>query len=127
MTSVHVTKYAHRSRTSRPGARRKNFFGGSSLKSSRSMYNTRENGTFLVPAVWSSGLLITSSSSTCPSDLTEELLWRVFLEVVALDVQHPGERHLPRAGRLVLGVVDHVELLDVSLRSDGRTSVAGLP
>ena len=36
-TYVQVMKYAERSRTSRPGARRKNFFGGSSMKSSRSM------------------------------------------------------------------------------------------
>ena len=43
-------KYAQRSRTSLPGDRRKNFFGGSSMKSSRSMYSTRENGTLRVPA-----------------------------------------------------------------------------
>jgi glutaminyl-tRNA synthetase len=34
---------------SRPGARRKNFFGGSSMKSSRSMYSSRENGTVREP------------------------------------------------------------------------------
>jgi len=34
---LQVMKYADRNRTSRPGARRKNFFGGSSMKSSRSM------------------------------------------------------------------------------------------
>jgi hypothetical protein len=36
-TSVQVTKYALRSRTSRPGESRKNFFAGVSMKSSRSM------------------------------------------------------------------------------------------
>ena len=62
-TPVHLMKYAHRRRTSRPGARRKNFFGGSSRKSSRSRYSTPENGTFRVPAAASSGLLTTLTSS----------------------------------------------------------------
>ncbi len=66
-TSVHVTKYAERSRTSRPGARRKNFRTGSSMKSSRSIQSSREKGTLRVPADGSSGLLGTSISSTCPS------------------------------------------------------------
>ena len=42
-------KYADRSRTSRPGARRKNFGGGSSRKSSRSIHSSRPNGTCRVP------------------------------------------------------------------------------
>jgi len=41
--------------------------GGSSRKSSSSMYSSRENGTLRVPMAGSSGLLIASSSSTCPS------------------------------------------------------------
>src|SRR5439155_5781001 len=39
-TTVHVMKYAHLRRTSLPGDSRKNFFGGSSRKSSRSTYST---------------------------------------------------------------------------------------
>ena len=66
-TSLQVTKYAERSRTSRPGARRKNFFGGSSMKSSRSIQSSRVKGTLRLPADGSSGLLGTSISSTCPS------------------------------------------------------------
>ena len=49
-TSRQVTKYADRSRTSRPGASRKNFGGGSSWKSSRSIHSSRPNATFRVPA-----------------------------------------------------------------------------
>ena len=66
-TSVQVTKYADRSRTSRPGARRKNFGGGSSMKSSRSIHSSRVNATWRVPADGSSGLLTTSIFSTRPS------------------------------------------------------------
>ncbi len=44
-TAVQVTRYPYRSRTSRPGASRKNFFGGSSMKSSRSIQSSREKGT----------------------------------------------------------------------------------
>ncbi len=66
-TSVQVMKYAPRRRTSFPGARRKNFFGGSSMKSSRSMKSSFENGTWRTPAPASSGLFCTSTSSTTPS------------------------------------------------------------
>jgi len=52
---------------SRPGARRKNFAGGSSIKSSRSIQSSRLNGTLRVPADGSSGLLTTSISSTWSS------------------------------------------------------------
>ena len=38
-------------------------FGGSSMKSSRSIYSSREKGTWRVPADGSSGLLMASSSS----------------------------------------------------------------
>ena len=62
-----LNRHAQRRRTSFPGDRRKNFLGGSSLKSSCSIYRTRENGTLRVPADASSGLLITSTSSICPS------------------------------------------------------------
>ena len=61
-------KYAHRRRTSLPGDSRKNFFGGSSRKSS------------------------------------------------LLDVQLARERHLPRAGGRVLGIVDDVDLFDLTFR-----------
>ena len=67
MTSSQVMKYALRRRTSRPGESRKNFGGGTSAKSSRSIHSSRENGTLRVPAEGSSGLLPTSISSTCPS------------------------------------------------------------
>ena len=46
-----------------PGASRKNFFGGCSIKSSFSMYKTFEKGSFLYPASLSSGLFSISSSS----------------------------------------------------------------
>ena len=45
----------------------------------------------------------------------EELLRRVLHEVLALDPELAREGHLARAGRGVLGVVDGVELLDLSL------------
>ena len=52
---------------SRPGARRKNLPGGSSMKSSRSIHSSRVKGTLRLPADGSSGLLTASISSTCPS------------------------------------------------------------
>ena len=45
----------------------------------------------------------------------EELLRRILLEVVLLDVEHAGERHLACARRRILGVVDHVDLFGVAL------------
>ena len=44
-----------------------------------------------------------------------EVLGRRIAEIVLLDVKHARERHLARAGRRVLGVVDRVELLDLAL------------
>lgn len=46
---------------------RKYFFGASSMKSSRSIHNSRLNSMVCVPADGSSGLLTASISSTCPS------------------------------------------------------------
>ena len=46
---VHVTKYAFIRRTSLPTYKRRYFLGFSILKSSRSIYNSLENGTCLVP------------------------------------------------------------------------------
>ena len=43
----------------------------------------------------------------------EELLRRILHEVVALDVELARERHLPRAGRGILRVVDDVDLFDL--------------
>ena len=45
----------------------------------------------------------------------EELLGRVLHEVVALDPELAGERHLARPGRLVLRVVGDLHLLDLAL------------
>jgi hypothetical protein len=55
---------AERRRTSRPGASRKKSFGGFSMKSSRSIHSSPENGTCRVPAVGSSGLFWASTIST---------------------------------------------------------------
>ena len=59
-----------------PRRRRKNFFGGSSMKSSRSMNSRPEKGTSRVPAAASSGLLIASRTSArlVPSSSTGQLV-----------------------------------------------------
>ena len=46
---------------------RKYFLGASSMKSSRSIHNSRLNSIKWLPASGSSGLLMASNSSTCPS------------------------------------------------------------
>ncbi len=46
---------------------------------------------------------------------TEELLGRVFTEVILLDVEHPRERNFSRSHRRIFRVVDGVELLDLVL------------
>ena len=50
-TDSHLMMYAARSRTSLPGDSRWYFGGGTSRKSSCSMYSSRPNGIMRVPAV----------------------------------------------------------------------------
>src|SRR5262247_4575715 len=45
----------------------------------------------------------------------EELLRRVLHEIVALDIELTGETDAARAGRRIVGMVDRLELLTLSL------------
>src|ERR1019366_6513327 len=57
-----------------------------------------------------------SEADILPGGEPVELRRRDLAEIVAVDEQLPGERHFPRALRGIFGVVDGVQLLDLSFR-----------
>ncbi len=57
----------------------------------------------------------TSQPYLLPRREPEELLRRIFAEVVLLYVEHASERHLSRAGTGILGVVDDVDLFNLAV------------
>ena len=65
--SLHVIKKAYLNLTSLPGARRKNLFGGSSMKSSCSIQISLEKGIFRNSCLLELGLLTASSHSVLSS------------------------------------------------------------
>ena len=67
ITALHVTKNAYRNRTSLPGARRKNFFEGSSMKSSSSIQISLEKGISRCSCLSELGLFNAGNHSIFPS------------------------------------------------------------
>ena len=68
LNPINIKFYAEGLTISNPAwASRKNFFAGSSMKSSCSMYRVFEKGTVRVPASGESGLFGDSNSSVLPS------------------------------------------------------------
>ena len=65
--SGHLIIYEFFSLTSLPGPKRKNFFGASSIKSSRSIHSSRENSISCVPSASFSGLLMAVYTSVLSS------------------------------------------------------------